>query len=324
MMKAIVYHQYGSPDVLRVDDVSKPTPADDQVLVKVHAASLNAADGYMLRGKPFLVRFDFGLTKPKHPIPGCDFAGVVESVGSAVTRFKAGDAVYGDLSGIGCGALAEYVAVPEEIVAIKPANLSFEQSAAMPMAAVTALQGLRMANVKAGEQVLIQGASGGVGTFAVQLASLSGAEVTAVCSTQKVDLMRSLGAQHVIDYKQTNFTQGNKRYDVILAVNGYHSLRAYRRVLKSGGRYVVIGGALKQIFETMLLGWFYSATGDQKFAGLLARPNAEDLQHIQELADAGKLTPIIDREFSFKETADAYRHLASGHARGKVVIQVTG
>lgn len=323
-MKAIVYHEYGSPDVLRYSDVAVPVPADDQVLVKVHAAALNTADTYMVRGKPFMVRFDFGLTKPKHAIPGCDFAGVVEAVGKAVTRFKVGDAVYGDLASSGLGAFAEYVAVPEKILTAKPANLSFEQTAALPMAAVTALQGLRMGKIQSGEQVLIQGASGGVGTFALQLARLSGAEVTAVCSTGKIDLVRSLGAQHVIDYTRENVTQGSKRYDLIIAANGYHPLRDYRRILNAGGRYVVTGGALKQIFEGMLLGAVFSAVGNQKFGTLMAKSDAADLRHIAELVEAGKLTPVIDRVLPLADAATAFRYLEERHARGKVVLQVVG
>jgi NADPH:quinone reductase-like Zn-dependent oxidoreductase len=239
-MKAIYYTQYGPPDVLSLQEVAKPTPKDDEVLIKIHAAAANAYDWHIMRADPFLARLDRGLFKPKNNIPGADFAGVVESVGKNVTDFQPGDEVYGDLSPCGDGAFAEYAVAPEKVIAPKPANLSFTQAAAVPMAALTALQALRnVAKVQAGQRVLINGASGGVGTFAVQIAKVLGAEVTAVCSTAKVEMVRALGADHVIDYKKDDFTQGIQRYDVILAVNGYHPLSAYRRVLKPQGIYVM-------------------------------------------------------------------------------------
>ena len=230
-MQAIVYHNYGSPDVLKLEEVQKPVPQDDEVLVKVVAASAAAGDWHLLRAKPFLVRFMYGLLKPKYKILGADVAGRVEAVGRNVTQFQPGDEVFGDLSNCGFGAFAEYVAAPETALALKPTNLTFEEAAAVPVSAVTALLGLRHGQIQPGQKVLINGASGGVGTFAVQIAKAFGAEVTAVCSTGKVELVRSLGADHVIDYTQADFTQNGERYDLILAANGYQPLAAYQRAL---------------------------------------------------------------------------------------------
>lgn len=322
-MKAVVYTQYGSPDVLSYKDVEKPAPNADQVLVKIHATALNAADGYLLYGRPFVARFDSGLRRPKNTILGADITGVVEAAGANVQQFKPGDAVFGDISGCGWGGLAEYVAVPESALAFKPANLTFEEAAAVPMAAVTALQGLRdKGQVQAGQTVLINGASGGVGTFAVQIAKAFGAEVTAVCSTRKVDMVRSIGADHVIDYTREDFTRSGRRYDLIIAANGYQSILAYRRALNPGGRYVVTGGALSQIFQGMLLGPLVSITGNRKMGNLLARPNQTDLTFVKELIEAGKVKPVIDRSYPLSETADAIRYLEEGHAQGKIVITV--
>src|SRR2546423_8499861 len=244
-MKAIVYTQYGSPDVLQFKEVARPTPQDNEVLVKVHAASVNAAELHFLKADPFLMRFmGFGLLKPKHTILGAAMAGRVEAVGRNVTQFQPGDEVFGDLTKCGWGAFAEYVCAREDALALKPANVTFEQAAAVPLAAVTALQGLRAkGQIQPGQQVLIYGASGGVGTFAVQLAKSFGAQVTGVCSTRNVDMVRSIGADHVIDYTQEDFTKNGQRYDLIFAVNGYHSLADYKRALNPGGAYVFIGGS---------------------------------------------------------------------------------
>lgn len=322
-MKAMVYTQYGPPDVLQLKEVEKPTPQANEVLIKIHAASVNAADWHVLKADPFIARFDAGLFKPKFPILGADIAGVVESIGTGVTQFKPGDAVYGDLSGCGWGGFAEYVAVPENVLALKPTNISFTEAASVPMAALTALQGLRdRGQIRAGQKVLINGASGGVGTFAVQIAKSFGAEVTAVCSTSKLDMVRSIGADHVIDYTKEDFTRNGQQYDLILAANGYHSLFAYKRALAPNGIYVMTGGTLSQIFQAMLLGSLVSKFGNKKLYGLLARPDPTDLAYMKDLIEAGKVIPVIDRCYPLAETAEAIRYVDAGHARGKVVISM--
>ncbi len=321
-MQAMVYHTYGSPDVLKLEEVQKPVPQDDQVLVKVVAASAAAGDWHLLRADPFLVRFMSGLLTPKYKILGAAVAGRVEAVGRNVTQFKPGDEVFGDLSRCGFGAFAEYVVASEDALALKPTNLTFEQAATVPVSAVTALQGLRAGQIQPGQKVLINGASGGVGTFAVQIAKALGAEVTAVCSTSKMELMRSLGADHVIDYTKEDFTQNGQRYDLILAANGYQPLAAYQRALSPQGIYVMTGGATAQMFEAMLQGPWRSKKGGQKMGNLLASPNQKDLIFVKELLEAGKVTPVIDRCFPLQAVADAIRYLEAGHAKGKVVITV--
>ena len=324
-MKAIVMTKYGSPDVLQLQEVAKPTPKDHEVLVQVLAASLNAADWHVIRGEPFPVRLMVGgLLKPKHTmIPGAAVAGRVEAVGGNVTQFRPGDEVFGDLSGCGRSGFAEYVCAREDALVLKPSSISFEQAAAVPLAAVTALQGLRdKGQIQPGQKVLIYGASGGVGTFAVQLAKAFGAEVTAVCSTRNVDLIRSLGADHVIDYTQADVTQRGQQYDLILAANGYHSIFAYRRALRPEGRYVMTGGSNAQMFQAILLGPVISLTGTKKMGNVLARPNQKDLAFIKGLLEEDKVVPVIDRQCPLRETAEAIRYLEAGHARGKVVIIV--
>lgn len=322
-MQAMVYTHYGSPDVLQLTEVARPTPRDDEVLVKVYAASVNAGDLHLLRADPFLIRLMSGLLKPKHTILGADIAGRVEAVGRKVTQFRPGDAVFGDISGCGWGGFAEYVCAREDALVLKPANLSFEQAAAVPMAAVTALQGLRgKGRIQPGQQVLINGASGGVGTFAVQIAKALGAEVTAVCSTRNVDRVRALGADQVIDYTHEDFTQGAQRYDLILAANGYHPISAYRRVLTPTGTYVMSGGVDAQLFEAMLQGPWISLTGRQTMGNLLARPHHADLAFVKDLLEAGHVVPVIDRQYPLREVPEAIRYLEAGHAQGKVVITV--
>jgi len=323
-MKAIVYLKYGSPDVLELKEVEKSIPKDNEVLVKVHAASLNAYDWHLLTADIFLVRLmGGGLLKPKNQILGADLAGQVEAVGRNVKQFQPGDEVFGDLSGCGSGGFAEYVSVPENVLALKPANLTFEETAAVPMAAVTALQGLRdKGQIQPGQKVLIHGASGGVGTFAVQIAKSFGAEVTAVCSTRNVDLARSMGADQVIDYTKEDFTQNEQRYDLILAANGYHSLSDYKRALSPKGIYVMTGGSMAQIFQAMLLGPWISMTGSKKMGALSAEPNQKDLVFMKELLEAGKVVPVIDRRYPLSKVAEALRYLGEGHAQGKVVITV--
>ncbi len=321
-MKAIVYTKYGSPDVLELKEVEKPTPKDDEVLIKVYAAAANYADWALLRGKPFLVRLMVGgLLKPKNKILGADIAGRVEEVGRSVTQFQPGDEVFGDISEGGWGGFAEYVCASENALALKPANISFEEAAAVPLAAVTALQGLRdKGQIQLGQKVLINGASGGVGTFAVQIAKSFGAEVTAVCSTGKMDMARSIGADQVIDYTQEDFTQNGQRYDLILAANGYHSIWDYKRALSPRGIYVMTGGSMAQILQSILLGPLISMVGAKKMGSSPAKPNQKDLVIMKELLEAGKVVPVIDRRYPLSEAAEALRYLGEGHAQGKVVI----
>jgi len=319
-MKAIVYTQYGPPDVLQLKEVEKPTPKDNEVLIKVHAASANAADWHLLRADPFLVRLVSGLLKPKYKILGADIAGRVEAVGRNVKQFQPGDEVFGDISGCGWGGFAEYVCARENAFALKPASMTFEEAAAVPFAAVTALQGLRdKGKIQSGQKVLVNGASGGVGTFAVQIAKSFGAEVTGVCSTSKLDMVRSIGANQVIDYTQEDFTKNGQRYDLILAANGYHSISDYKRALSPRGIYVTTGGSGVQMFQAMFLGPWISMTG-KKMGNLLQKPNQKDLVFMKELLEAGKVVPVIDRRYPLSEVAEALRYLEEGHAKGKVVL----
>jgi len=321
-MKAIVYTEYGSPDVLELKEIDKPTPKEDEVLVKVYAVSVNAADLHLLRADPFLIRLSSGLLKPKNEILGSDIAGRVEAIGSNVKEFKLGDEVFGDISAGGWGGFAEYVCAHEDALVLKPANLSFKEAAAVPMAAVTALQGLRTkGQIQPGQKVLINGASGGVGMFAVQIAKAFGAEVTAVCSTRNLDIVRAIGADHVIDYTREDFSQNGQSYDLILAANGARSISDYKRALGPKGSYVMSGGAMSQMTQAMLMGPWMSRNG-QKMGNLLAKPNKDDLAFIKELLEAGKIKPVIDRCYPLSEVADAIRYLEEGHAQGKVVITV--
>ena len=324
MMKAIVYEEYGPPEVLQLREVEKPAPKDDEVLVEVHAAAVNYGDWAILRGKPFVVRLmSGGLLKPKHTILGADIAGRVEALGRNVNQFQPGDEVFGDISACGFGGFAEYVSVPQNALALKPANISFDEAAAVPMAAVVALQGLRdQGEIQAGQKVLIVGASGGNGTFAVQIAKSFGAEVTGVCSTRNLDLVRSIGADHVIDYTREDFTQSGQRYDLILAAGGYRSIFDYRRALSPEGIYVMAGGAMAQVYEAMILGPFISMTGSKKMVNLAAMPNQADLVFMKELLEAGKVVPVIDRRYPLSEVAEALRYYGEGHSQGKVVITV--
>ena len=291
------------------------------MLVKIFAASVNAADWHLLRADPFFARFATGLLKPKNTILGSDIAGRVEAVGSNVKQFKPGDDVFGDISGCGWGGFAEYVCAHENALVLKPTNLTFEQAAAVPMAAVTALQGLRdKGQIQAKQKVLINGASGGVGTFAVQIAKAFGAEVTGVSSTKKMETVRSIGADHVIDYTREDFTKNGKQYDLILAANGDRSISDYRRALAPTGTYVMSGGSMSQMTQAMLIGPWYSKTGGQKMGNMLAKPNNKDLTFIKELIEAGKVVPVIDRCYPLSETAEAIRYLEEGHAQGKVII----
>ncbi|MDP3024862.1 MAG: NAD(P)-dependent alcohol dehydrogenase [candidate division Zixibacteria bacterium] len=319
-MKAIVYTKYGPPDVLQLKEIEKPTPQDNEVLVRVHAASVNPFDWHVLRGKPFLVRLmGFGLLKPKNKILGADIAGRVEAVGRNVKQFQPDDGVFGTIR----GGFAEYVCARENALALKPANMSFEEAAAVPMAAVTALQGLRdKGQIQPGQKVLINGASGGVGTFAVQIAKSFGAEVTGVCSTRNLDMVRSIGADHVIDYTQEDFTKNGQRYDLIFDAVANHSVSDYKRALSSRGICAIAGfSTLFHMFQVMLVGSWVSRTGSKKIGGMgMAKPNKKDLVFITELLEVGKVVPVIDRRYPLSETAEAIRYLEEGHARGKVVI----
>jgi NADPH:quinone reductase-like Zn-dependent oxidoreductase len=320
-MKAIVYTEYGSADVLRLKEVEKPAPRSDEVLIKVHAASVNAYDWHLLRGEPFVARLYAGLRKPKNTILGEDIAGRVEAAGANARQFKPGDEVFGDIAARGSGGFAEYVCSREDLLVLKPAAMTFEQAAAVPMAAITALQGLRdKGRVRPGQEVLINGASGGVGSFALQIAKYFGAKVTAVCSTGNLAMARSLGADHVIDYTKEDFTRNGQRYDLILAANGYHPLADYKRALNPGGMYVMTGGSNRQIFQAMLLGPWLSIGAGKKMGGLAAKASQRDLVFVKELLEAGKIKPVIDRRYPLSEVAEAIRYLEEGHARGKVVI----
>ncbi len=323
-MKAVVYSEYGPPEVLRLEEVAKPVPKDDEVLVKIHAASVNAADWRMMRADPFLARFYGGLLKPtRFHILGCDIAGRVEGVGSKVSRFKPGDEVFGDVFASGFGGFAEYKCAHEDELVPKPDNVSFEEAAAVPLAGMTALQALRdVGQIQAGQEVLIVGASGGVGTFAVQLAKHFGAKVTAVCSTKKVEQARALGADQVIDYTQEDFTRSGRRYDLIVGVNGFRSIFDYRRTLNPHGRYVMIGGNTAQLFQALLLGPSLSLLGRRKMLVVPSKPNQRNLLLLRELLEAGKLRPVIDRRYPLAEIRDAIRYVEQGHASGKVVITI--
>jgi len=321
-MKAIVYTEYGPPHVLRLEEVEKPTPKDDEVLVSIHAASVNDWDWGLLRGKPFVNRLMFGLLEPRIRILGCDIAGRVEAVGRNARQFQPGDEVFGDISGCGFGAFAEYVCVPETAVVLKPVSLTFEQAAAVPQAGLLALQGLRdKGQIQPGQRVLINGASGGVGTFAVQIAKSFGAEVTGVCSTRKLDMVLSLGADHVIDYTQEDFTKSGQTYDFILDVTAHHSVFDYRRALNSKGIYVVLGGSYARIFQIMLLGPLVSMTGNCRMGILMLKAN-KDLALMTELVEAGKVVPVIDRCYPLSEAAEALRYFGEGLHKGKIVITI--
>ncbi len=324
-MKAIICPKYGSPDVLQLRDVAKPVPQSDEVLIQIHAASLNSRDLRMLRANPFFIRLmPGGLFRPKNKILGVDVAGQVEAVGGNARQFKPGDEVFGYLpSATGRGTFAEYVCAKENLLALKPANLTFEQAAAVPLAAMTALQSIRdNGNIHPGYKVLINGASGGVGTFAVQIAIAFGAEVTAVCSTRNLDLVRSIGADYVIDYMKEDFTQSSQQYDLILAVNGYHPISEYLSALKPEGVYVVIGGSMVQLFQAAGKKKNNSKTGGQKLVIASLVQSQNDLNFIKELLESRKVVPVIDGCYPLSETAEAFRYFEKEHPRGKVIINV--
>lgn len=321
-MRAIVHYRYGPPDVLELKEVEKPTPTEGRVLVKVHAASVNPADYHPMRG-PLIIRLmaRSGLRKPKDPRIGSDLAGRVEAVGNNVTQFKPGDEVYG----VGAGGFAEYAVAREDRIALKPANSSFEEAAAVPIAGFTALQALRdKGKVQPGQKVLVNGASGGVGTFLVQIAKAFGAEVTAVCSTQNLDMVKSIGADHVIDYTKEDFTKSGQRYDLICCAVGNRSVSDYKRALNPNGTCVILGFyGMRRLISNGV--WGKLSRGDKKIGMMMARSTQQDLVALRELIEAGKVVPVIDRRYPLSETADAIRYVEGpnhrpGHARGKVII----
>jgi NADPH:quinone reductase-like Zn-dependent oxidoreductase len=324
-MKVIICPKYGSPDVLQLREVVKPVPQEDEALIQIHAASLNSRDLRMLRANPFFMRLmPGGLFRPKNKILGADFAGRVEAIGSNIRQFKPGDEVFGYLpSATGRGTFTEYVCAKENLITLKPSNLTFEQAAAVPEAAMTALQGLRdNGNIQPGQKVLIQGASGGVGTFAVQIAKAFGAEVTAVCSTRNLDMVRSLGADHVIDYKKEDCTKNGQQYDLILAVNGYHPISDYLRALKPEGSYVVAGGSMFQLAQAVINKKKISKIGHQKISIVSLVQSQEDLILIKKLLESEKIMPVIDVCYPISKTVEAFWYFEKVHPKGKVVISV--
>jgi len=319
-MKAIVSTRYGLPDVLALKEIPTPAPADNEVLIEVFAASVNPLDSFSIRGPWFFLPMISRLLKPKPKVIGADVAGRVQAVGRLVTQFQAGDEVMGCKN---VGAFAEYVCIPEDKLGLKPANLSFEQAAAVPIAAITALQGLRdKGGIQKGQRVLVDGASGGVGTFAVQIASTFGAEVTAVCSTRNLDTARSLGANHVIDYSQEDFAENGQQYDLILAANAHHSIFAYKRALSHDGVFILVGGAMSRIFQALLLMPFLTRLGRKKMRFFIADMNTKDLTFLKDLLEAGKIVPIIDRSYPLSDAIEALKYREEGHARGKVIITI--
>lgn len=322
-MRAVIRDRYGPPEVLRLEELAAPEPKGDQVRVAVRAVSVNAPDWRLMPESPGLSRLYLGLLRPKVRTLGSDVAGVVEATGPCVTQLRSGDEVFGDLSRVGFGGFAECVCASEKVFARKPPQVSFELAAATPMAGVTALQALRdSGGAQAGQKVLIAGASGGVGTFTVQVAKILGLDVTAVCSAAKVEQARSLGADRVIDYSQEDFTRGSERYDLIVAINGNRSLREYRRVLAPRGTYVMVGGGDKQLMQSILWGPVLSLFGKQRFRFALGRPSQADLAYLGELLTSGRLRPVIDRHYPLHEVPAAIRYVKSGHATGKVIIDV--
>jgi NADPH:quinone reductase-like Zn-dependent oxidoreductase len=316
-MKAIVYERYGPPEVLQLREVEKPTPRDDEALVKIQASSVNFGDRVLVSGRPLISRLWSGLLKPKHKILGTDVAGRVEAVGGKVGQFRPGDEVFGDIATCGFGAYAEYVSVPEDVLTLKPSNSTFEEAAAVPQAAVVALQGLRdKGQIQPGEKVLINGASGGIGTFAVQIAKAYNTEVTGVCSTRNLELVRSIGADHAIDYTVEDFIRGERRYDLILDIVANRSTSDYLRALNPGGRYVAVAFNPSSLF----LGSMISKREGKRASSLAHRASIDDLNHMRGLIEAGKVTPVIDRRFPLSEVPEAMRYLGGGSHRGKVII----
>ena len=322
-MKAIIQTGYGVPsNVLEIREIEKPVPKANEILIKIKAASITFGDLAAVKGEPFIARLSLGLKEPKIKTPGKDVAGIIEAVGHNVKEFKPGDKVFGDLSESGWGAYAEYVSAPEGALVHMPDNISFDEAAAVPESGVVALQGLRgKGQIKPGQKVLVYGASGGIGTFAVQIAKSFDTEVTGVCSTRNLKLVKSLGADHVVDYTQEDFVESGELYDLILATAGYRSIFDYKRALKPDGRYVATGGDMKQIFQPMLLGPWVSNEG-RKMTNLVMKPDKEDLTYLKELIETGKVSPVIDKSYPLNELAQALQYYAEGRSRGKVVVTI--
>lgn len=321
-MKIVEFAKYGSAENLKIIEAEIPTPRENEVLVRIHASSINSWDWELLHATPFANRMMFGLTRPKRvKTLGIDIAGVVEETGAGVKDFKSGDEVYGDLSACGFGGFAEYVAAPENALDLKPANISFEQAAAIPQAGLLAWQRLMKGNIQTGMKVLINGASGGSGSFAVQIAKTYGAEVTGTCRTEKMEFVHSLGADHVIDYTKENFTRSDKKYDLIIDAQGHYSIADYKHVLNPDGSYVIHGGASSTIMPIMLLGPLLSMLGDKKISILFHKAN-EGLGELGELVSSGKVTPIVDKTFQLDELVDALTYYGQGKTKGKIVIKV--
>lgn len=320
-MKAMVYNKYGTTKVLNLKEIDIPALKQNEVLVKVHTVSVNSWDWDLLRGKPYLTRLG-GLLKPKYNILGADIAGTVEAISSDVNHISVGDEVFGDISGCGWGGFAEYVSVDPEALTLKPASMTFEQAAAIPQAGVLALQGLDKGQIQQAKKILINGAGGGVGTFALQIAKLQGAEVTCVDSKRKLDTLTSIGADHVIDYNKEDFTRKGQFYDLILDVVGNRSIYDYKRVLNPNGRYVMIGGSMSLVLQLLLLGALINKRESKKMTVLFHKPNKNDQNALKELFIAGKLVPVIDRRYALSQVEEAIRYLGEGHAKGKVVVNV--
>jgi NADPH:quinone reductase-like Zn-dependent oxidoreductase len=323
-MKAIVQTEYGSADILKLEEATKPVVSDDGVIIRVHAASVNAGDWHLMRGTPFLIRLMFGgILKPKIKILGMDVAGQVEAIGKNVTQFQPGDEVFGDLSECGYGAFAEYVCAKEVALVLKPANVSFEEAATVPVAALAALQGLRdCGQIQPGQRVLINGAAGGVGCWAVQIAKALGAEVTAVCSTKNLEIMDSIGADYVIDYTQTDVTKNGQQYDLILDAAAYRSVFDYPPILTPEGTYVLVGGSTARFFQVLLFGSLISKISGRKVQCLASKPNQADLAILRDFLAAGKIVPFIDRTYNLSEVPTAIRQIEQRQVRGKIAISV--
>jgi NADPH:quinone reductase-like Zn-dependent oxidoreductase len=323
-MKAFVHRKYGSPETLKLEEVEKPSPKDNEVLIKVKASSVNPLDWHVLRGSPYFIRFQLGLFRPKNKSIGADMAGIVEAVGSAVTGFKPGDEVFSDIHPNGSGGFGEYVSVPEEVLVLKPSNISFEEAAAIPIAGLTALQGLRdHGKIEAGKKVLINGASGGVGTYAVQIAKSYGAEVTAVCSTRNQEQAKSIGADHLIDYSKEDFTQNGQQYDLIFEGVGNKSVKELKRALSPNGIVVMVGfSGMGKMFKFMMQAPRVGKKSNQKMATMLAEMNQPDMSKLGELLESGTITSIIDKKYPLEELPEAIAYVEEGHARGKVVISL--
>jgi NADPH:quinone reductase-like Zn-dependent oxidoreductase len=318
-MKAVVYEKYGSPEVHQLKEVEKPVPNENEILVKIHASAINSSDSTLTRGKPFLGRLWQGFLKPKNKTLGSDIAGQVEAVGSNIKEFKPGDDVFGDIGDIGFGGFAEYVTVSEKTIVLKPTNLTFKEAASIPQASVVALQGLRNhGQIKKGQKVLINGASSGIGTFAVQIAKSFGAEVTGVCSTNKIDMIHSIGADHVIDYTKEDFTKSRQLFDLIFDLHVSHSISEYKCALVPNGAYIACDFNPTSIF----LGPMISLFGNKKVKSYMAKLNTNDLRYIKELIETGKIKPIIDRCYSLNQIAEAINYYEEKHTKGKIVINI--